>query len=67
MNIYEFIKSRRTIRKFRQDELSVEQLNKYIDAARVAPSAANIQPLKYVVVKSREMSEKMFPLVKSFM
>lgn len=64
MNIYEFIKSRRTIRKFRQDELSVEQLNKYIDAARVAPSAANIQPLKYVVVKSREMSEKMFPLVK---
>ena len=64
MNIYEFIKSRRTIRKFKQDELSVEQLQKYIDVARVAPSAANIQPLKYIVVKSREMSEKMFLLVK---
>ncbi len=64
MNIYEFIKSRRTIRKFRQDEISVEQLKKYIDTARVAPSAANLQPLKYIVVQSREMSEKMFPLVK---
>ncbi len=64
MNIYQFIKSRRTIRKFRQEALSVEQLEKYIDAARVAPSAANSQPLKYIAVQSSEMAEKMFPLVK---
>lgn len=64
MDIYNFIKSRRTIRKFKQDRLTKEQLAKYIDAARVAPSAANIQPLKYVAVVSREMTEKIFPLVK---
>ncbi|MBQ3124455.1 MAG: nitroreductase family protein [Clostridia bacterium] len=64
MDIYNFIKSRRTIRKFKQDRLTKEQLAKYIDTARVAPSAANIQPLKYVAVVSREMTEKMFPLVK---
>lgn len=64
MDIYSFIKSRRTIRKFKQEQLSCEQLEKYIDAARVAPSAANIQPLKYIAVQSREMAEKMFPLVK---
>lgn len=64
MDIYNFIKSRRTIRKFKNEQLTREQLEKYIDAARVAPSAANIQPLKYVAVQSKEMAEKMFPLVK---
>lgn len=64
MDIYNFIKSRRTIRKFTQEPLTQEQLKKYVDAARVAPSAANLQPLKYIVVQSSEMAEKMFPLVK---
>ena len=64
MDIYSFIKSRRTIRKFKQEQLTKTQLEKYIDAARVAPSAANLQPLKYIAVQSREMADKMFPLVK---
>jgi len=64
MNIIEFIKSRRTIRKFKQTPLTQEQIKGYIDAARVAPSAANLQPLKYIAVQSVEMVEKMFPLVK---
>ena len=58
------IKSRRTIRKFEQKPLTKEQLAEYIDAARVAPSAANLQPLKYIVVQSKDMADKMFPLVK---
>ncbi len=64
MNISEAIKGRRTIRKFSQTPLSKEQLAKYIDAARLAPSAANLQPLRYVAVQSREMADKMFELVK---
>lgn len=64
MDFLEFIKSRRTIRKFKDEPLTVEQLKRYIDAARVAPSAANIQPLKYIAVASPDMSEKIFPLVK---
>lgn len=60
----ELIKSRRTIRKFSQKPLSKEQLISYIDAARVAPSGANLQPLKYIAVQSKEMTDKMFPLVK---
>lgn len=64
MNVIEFIKSRRTIRKFKQTPLSCEQLEKYIDVARVAPSAANMQPLKYVALHSKEMAEKVFPLLK---
>ena len=64
MNIIELIKSRRTIRKFEQTPLKREQLLNYIDAARVAPSAANLQPLKYVVVNSQEMNDKIFENVK---
>ena len=64
MNVVEFIKSRRTIRKFKQIPLSCEQLEKYIDVARVAPSAANMQPLKYVAVQTASMTKKVFPLLK---
>lgn len=62
--MYELIKSRRTIRKFKQTPLSEAQLLRYVDAARHAPSAGNLQPLKYAVVHSRAMTEKIFPLVK---
>lgn len=64
MDIKELLKSRRTIRKFKQIPLSKEQLACYIDCARVAPSAANLQPLKYVSVQSDELVKKMHPLVK---
>ncbi len=64
MKIKELIKSRRTIRKFSQEPISSDKLISYIDCARVAPSAANLQPLKYIVVSSPEVAEKMFPLVK---
>ena len=64
MNISDVLNSRRTIRKFKQTPLSEEQLLRYVDMARLAPSAGNIQPLKYIVVQSKEMSEKIFPLVK---
>lgn len=64
MNLTEAICSRRTIRKFKQTPLTKEQLTSYINAARLAPSAANLQPLRYVAIASREMAEKMFALVK---
>ena len=64
MTINEIIKNRRTIRKFKQTPLYIEQIESYIDAARVAPSAANLQPLKYVAVCRKEMVDKIFPLLK---
>jgi nitroreductase len=50
MNVYEAIKGRRTIRKFRQQRIGRDTLEKLIDAARYAPSASNLQPLKYRIV-----------------
>jgi nitroreductase len=48
--IYESIIKRRTIRKFTQQPISPEILQKCVDAARLSPSGMNFQPLKYMVV-----------------
>ena len=64
MDIYELIKSRRTIRKFEQKAIEKDLLIKMTDAARVAPSGANLQPLKYVIVNSKEMTDKVFEYVR---
>ncbi|MCD5397554.1 nitroreductase family protein [candidate division NPL-UPA2 bacterium] len=50
MNVYEAILKRRTIRRFSQKPIPPEILDKLINAARLAPSAANLQPSEYIVV-----------------
>lgn len=60
MNVYQAALKRRSIRKFRQDKISNETLLKYIDAARVAPSASNMQPIKYVIVNKEENVKEFF-------
>ena len=57
------IKKRRTVRKFKRTPLTKEMLLSYVESARVAPSAANMQALKYAVVHGKT-AEKIFPLVK---
>ncbi len=64
MGTYELILKRRTIRKFRQERLGRPLLEKLINAARLAPSAANLQPLKYVIVDDEEKVRKVFGKVK---
>lgn len=64
MNVKDVIFSRRTIRKFKQEPVSNEQLKSYVNAARLAPSAANMQPLKYVAVSQKETCKKIFPSLK---
>lgn len=43
------IYNRRSIRKFQNREVSDELIEKIVDAARMAPSAKNRQPWKYIV------------------
>lgn len=64
MNINELILKRRTIRKFDQKPLKKEQLYAYVDAARIAPSAANLQPLKYAAVCEKPVCDKVFETLK---
>jgi nitroreductase len=54
------IKSRRSIRRFSQREISPAILVELVEAARSAPSAANKQPLEYVVVSDPAVRAQVF-------
>jgi len=58
--IYEKITSRRTIRKYAQKEVPQEVLLRCVDAARLSPSGANRQPLKYIIVNDQELIKEVF-------
>jgi len=60
MDIFEIIKTRRTIRLFKQDPISEEVLTELLEAARCAPSAANCQPLEYIIVTQTEKVTAVF-------
>ena len=47
MNVYECIMKRRTVRKFRQEEVNYDDIVKLIECARVATYGANLQPIKF--------------------
>lgn len=60
MEYYDLIKSRESIRSYDPDRpLSESVLKKILDAGRLAPSACNIQPWKFLVVSSPEMLGKL--------
>lgn len=50
MDFYEVLKTRRSVRKFRQDPIPRETLEKIVDTARFCPSAANLQPMRFMIV-----------------
>jgi len=58
--IYEKITSRRTIRKYAQRDIPEEVLSRCVDAARLSPSGANRQPLKYVIVDDQKLLTEVF-------
>jgi nitroreductase len=59
MELSEAIKGRRSIRAFKQQDVPEEAVEKLIDAARHAPSAGNIQPWEFVVVRNLEVKRKL--------
>ena len=64
MSVYEIIIKRRTIRRFKQEEVSENILNKLANAGRLAPSGANLQPLEFIIVNETESVDKVFPALK---
>ncbi len=59
MNVFEAIKSRRSIRSFADRAIEEEKLKKVLEAGRLAPSAANMQEWKFVLVRDKETKEKL--------
>ena len=60
MELMELLKTRRTYRRFEQRPVSEEILQEILLAARYASSAANKQPISYVVVKEPAEVKEVF-------
>lgn len=63
-SFYEMIAARRTIRRFKPDPVPRELLERLVDAGRLAPSAANLQPLEFIVVDGAGPRAEVFPCLK---
>ena len=59
MDVLEAIKTRRSIRAFTQGGIPDGEIIKILDAARWAPSAGNIQPWIFVVIKNSEAKRRL--------
>lgn len=60
MDIMEIIKGRRSIRKFKQRRVNRKILDDLVEGARLAPSAANVQPLRYIIVDDPSYADDVF-------
>ncbi|MFC1699474.1 nitroreductase family protein [Candidatus Omnitrophota bacterium] len=64
MSVYSAALNRRSIRRFRQKPISPQILKKLINAARLAPTGANLQPCEFILVNQQEIVKKIFPGLK---
>lgn len=54
MELDKVLKKRRSIRKYRQNDVDKEDINKIIEAGLKAPSAGNLQPWRFIVTYNKE-------------
>jgi nitroreductase len=55
MDVYECLRDRRTVRRFKPEPVPEATLTRILSAARWAPSSRNQQPWHLVVIKNREI------------
>jgi nitroreductase len=58
MDVFEAIKGRRSIRKYTKDPVSLDLVDKILDAGRWAPSASDRQPWSFIIIKDKEVKRK---------
>ena len=58
MNVFDAIKNRTSCRSYLDKAVPDDALERCLEAARLAPSACNQQPWRFVVVKDRELRER---------
>lgn len=63
MDVYEAVLLRRSIRQFKQKPIKKEKLKKLVNAGRLAPSAANLQPIEYFIVDDKKLCSKIFETI----
>jgi len=59
MDLLEVMRSRRSVRRYTDEKISDADLKKILSAALLAPSGHAKYPCEFIVVKNRELLEKM--------
>ena len=62
--IKDLVSRTRSCRRFREEPVDEGLLRNLVDLARLSASAANLQPLKYLLSYEKEMNEVIFPELK---
>lgn len=63
MEFLDVITDRRSIRRFKPDEVPDEMIRELLSAACIAPSGGNCQPWRFVVIKSLSCKEQLAEVV----
>ena len=58
MEVFEAIQKRRSVRSYEPTPVLIENLRKVLEAARLAPSAGNVQPWRFIVVIDSDKRRK---------
>jgi len=67
MEVLEAIKKRRSIRRFRLETIPDETLRLILEAGRLAPSAGNRQPWRFIMVKDAERKRALAEVTDSYL
>jgi len=59
MDVKDAIKTRRTIRKFKEEGVSDDIIKELTEAARLAPSGSNAQPTRLFFVRNKDLKQRL--------
>ena len=59
MDLLDVMLTRRSTRKFNEDDISKEDLNRLLQAALLAPTSMNRKPCNFMVVENKETLKKL--------
>jgi len=65
-SLLKLVKKTRSIRRFKPDPIPDEYIDKIIEVARWAPSGFNSQPWEFVVVKKKELKDKISEFIDEY-
>ncbi len=58
MEFQEVIEGRRSVRQYTNQPIGEDLLAKILDAGRLAPTAGNLQPWEFIVIRDEEVKER---------
>ena len=61
MDFYDVVRKRLSVRAYRPDPIPEETLTRILEAGRLAPSAKNLQPWKFIIITDPKQRELLVP------